>query len=181
MTIKKLPSGQYQLDIRPDGVKGKRIIKLFKFKVDAVQYERELLSGRLENQSRMADLDNRRLNELVELWHDLHGVSLKSSLDTKNRLLKLSALLDHPVARLLTSEQVAQYRKQRLVQGITESTLNRELNTLKALFRELKRMSVIDYDADILAIRKLREAKTELSYLSHEHITLGSGLNLLIK
>lgn len=172
MTIKRLPNGQYQLDIRPDGVKGKRVIKLFKFKVDAVQYERDLLSGRLANQSSIADVDNRRLNELIELWYDLHGVSLKSSLDTKNRLLKLSHVLDHPVARLLTAEHVAQYRKHRLDQGIMEATLNRELNTLKALFRELKRLSVIHYDSDILSIRKMREAKTELSYLSHDHITL---------
>ncbi|MDP2901588.1 MAG: hypothetical protein Q8N96_00545 [Methylovulum sp.] len=37
MTIRKTAHG-YTLDFRPDGVKGKRVIKTFKFKVDAVQY-----------------------------------------------------------------------------------------------------------------------------------------------
>lgn len=172
MSIKKLSNGQYKLDIRPDGAKGKRTIKTFKFKADAVRYERELLSGRLENQVRMDDLDNRHLNELIDLWFELHGRSLKSALDTKNRLLKLSEKLNNPVARLLTSADIAHYRKERIAQGISEATLNRELITLKALYRELKRMSVIDYDSDVLNIRKLREVKTELSYLTFDQIDL---------
>ena len=170
MTIKKTTNGQYKLDIRPDGVKGKRIIKTFKYKVDAVQYERKILSGRLENQDRMVSLDNRTLTELIQLWYDLHGISLKSSIDTKNRLLKLSEQLNNPVACEMTSEQIAKYRRSRLDLGIVESTLNRELNTLKAMFRELKRMSVIDYESDILPMRKLRETKIELTYLTIEQI-----------
>ncbi|MGZ8220382.1 MAG: phage integrase, partial [Methylobacter sp.] len=65
---------------------------------------------------------------------------------------------------------VAEYRKIRIDQGISSSTLNRELITLKALFRELKRLSVIDYDSPILTVRKLREVKTELSYLTDSQI-----------
>ena len=52
------------------------------------------------------------------------------------------------------------------------ATLNRELITLKALFRELKRLSVIDYDSPVLTVRKLRESKTELSYLTGSQVAL---------
>lgn len=165
MTIKKTENG-YTLDFRPDGAKGKRVIKTFKLKVDAVQFGRELLSGRLENQSRKVGLDNRHLSDLIELWYELHGRSLKSSIDTKNRLLKLSETLNNPIARLLTSSDIAHYRKERIQQAISEATLNRELVTLKALYRELKRMAVIGYESEVLVIRKLRETKTELTYLT---------------
>ncbi|MFU8790035.1 MAG: tyrosine-type recombinase/integrase [Methylobacter sp.] len=169
MTIKKI-DGKYRLDCRPDGVKGKRIIKLFDTKGAALQYQNQLLSGRFDTLADQATVDNRQLTDLINLWFDLHGLSLKSSVDTKNRLLKLSASLGEPSAKLLSPELFAGYRKSRLDAGISPATLNRELITLKALFRELKRLSVIDYESSILTVRKLREVKTELSYLTQEQI-----------
>ncbi|MFZ2449112.1 MAG: tyrosine-type recombinase/integrase [Methylovulum miyakonense] len=169
MTVKKQADGRFKLDIRPDGSTGRRIIKLFKTKSAAIAFERQLFQDKAENQQ--TKQDDRKLNELIELWYELHGRSLKSAADTKNRLLRLSQVLDNPAARLLDSSAIAHYRKERLGQGISEATMNRELITLKALFRELKRMSVIDYDSDVLNIRKLREKKTELTYLTHEQIS----------
>ncbi|MEC4749804.1 tyrosine-type recombinase/integrase [Methylomicrobium sp. Wu6] len=165
MSIKKV-DGKYKLDVRPNGAKGKRVIRLFDSKSQALQYRNQLLSGRLENQADQASFDNLRLNDLIEKWYDLHGRSLKSSLDTKNRLLKLSKILGNPIARTLSPELLADYRKIRIDEGIASATLNRELITLKAMFRELRRLSVIDYDSPLLVVRKLREPKIELSYLS---------------
>lgn len=163
MAIKK-DNGKWKLDIRPNGIKGKRIIKLFDTKAQAMQYQNQLLSGRFDIQGDQPLADNRQLNELIQIWYDLHGRSLKSAVDTKNRLFKLSEFLGDPVARLINPELLAQYRKTRLDAGISPATLNRELITLKALFRELKRLSVIDYESPLLVVRKLREEKTELSY-----------------
>lgn len=173
MSIRKI-DGRYKLDIRPNGVKGKRVIKWFDTKARAIQYRNELLSGRFDDQGEQPLVDNRQLNELIHVWYDLHGRSLKSALDTKNRLLKLSAFLGDPVASSINPGLLAQYRKTRLDAGISSSTLNRELTTLKALFRELKRLSVIDYESPLLVVRKLREEKAELSYLT------GSQINELI-
>lgn len=158
---------KWKVDIRPDGVNGKRYIRLFDSKADAHYFEKSLLSGRFEQKS-----DNRRLSDLITLWFDLHGQTLKSSDDTKNRLLKISYALSDPVAANIDASKFSQYRKQRLEQNIQPSTLNRELATLKALFRELKRLSVIDYDSPIAVIRKLKETKTELTYLDHKQLTL---------
>lgn len=163
MAITKQPDGRYKLDIR-HGQKGKRVIRLFKTKREAVAFQNQLLAGTKTTDK--PKTDERTLTELIDLWYELHGRSLKSSLDTKNRLLRLSDTLNNPVARHLASSDFAHYRKDRLAQSISEATLNRELITLKALFRELKRMSVIAYDSDILNIRKLRETKTELTYLT---------------
>lgn len=169
MTIKKI-DGQFKVDIRPYGKNGKRFVRVFASRADAVLFRNQLLSGRLDTQAVQAHVDNRQLSDLIQLWFDLHGRSLKSSIDTKNRLFKLSELLGHPVARNINPESVAQYRRKRLDQGISPATLNRELITLKALFRELKRLSVIDYDSSILTVRKIRETKTELSYLTADKI-----------
>ena len=40
------------------------------------------------------------------------------------------------------------------------------------MFRELKRMMVIDYEPSVLNVRKLRESKTELSFLTLQQIDL---------
>lgn len=151
--------GKYKLDIRPEGTKAKRIIKLFKTKAEAVRYQFQLVSRLSDTQAVQAIVDDRPLSELVIIWFDLHGKSLKSAVDTKNRLLKLSGQLGNPKARLINPESLAKYRKIRIDQGISASTLNRELITLKALFRELKRMTVIDYESSILTVRKLSKQK----------------------
>ena len=105
---------KYQLDIRPDGVKGKRIIRLFDTKADAVRAQHKLVSRLSDNQAVQAPLDDRHLTELIQLWYELHGRALKSSVDTKNRLLKLSEVLNNPLARTIDPETIAQYRKIRL-------------------------------------------------------------------
>lgn len=130
---------KYELDFRPDGAKGKRIIRLFKLKADAVQFQKNYVSRLSDTQAVQSVVDDRQLNALVQLWFDLHGRSLKSAVDTKNRLLKFSELLGNPSAKYVNPELLAGYRKTRLDNGILPATLNRELTTLKALFRELKR------------------------------------------
>ena len=157
---------KWKLDFRPEGVKGRRIIRLFDTKGQALQYQRKLLS---DNQV-LQIADNKTLSELINIWYDLHGQALKSADDTKNRLLKLSIALGNPVASSVNPELLAKYRRDRLDHGVTPATLNRELTTLKAVYRELKRLGVINYHSPILDIRKLRETKTELSYLTNEQI-----------
>ncbi|MCL7422880.1 MAG: tyrosine-type recombinase/integrase [Methylobacter sp.] len=171
MALKK-ENGKWRLDIRPEGLRGKRIVKIFDSKAQALQYQNRVLSGRFDIQGDQPFVDNRRLNDLIQIWFDLHGRSLKSSVDTKNRLFKLSGLLGNPYASSVDSETLAKYRKARLDSGISPSTLNRELITLKALFRELKRLGVINYDSPILLVRKLREKKIELSYLTDTQVKI---------
>jgi integrase len=145
------------------------VIRLFDTKGEALQFERMTLREVRTIESSQLD-DDRQLNELIQTWYDLHGRSLKSSVDTKNRLIKLSEHLGNPIARIINPELLAKYRKTRLDTGISPATLNRELITLKALYRELKRLTVIDYDSSILDVRKLRETKTELSYLTKDQL-----------
>lgn len=163
---------KYKLDFRPDGAKGKRIIRRFDFKADAVQFEKTYVSRLSDTQAVQAIVDDRQLNELIQLWFDLHGRSLKSATKTMHKLFRLSDFMGNPVARLMNPELFANYRSGRLDSGITPSTLNRELITLKAVFRELKRLAVIDYDSPVLLVRTIREVKIELTYLTSEQVEL---------
>jgi len=164
MTIKKV-NGKYRVDVRPQGVTGKRIIRLFDSKLEANYFQNNILSNISSEKQ-----DERLLGELIYLWYQLHGNSLKSSKDTKNRLLAFAKVLKNPVAFDLTADHYAFYRSDRLANGIMPATLNRELSTLKAMFRELKRLGVINYDSQLLTIRKIKEKKTELTYLDKQQI-----------
>lgn len=162
----KKDGNKWKVDMRPDGVKGKRVIRLFDSKAEAAFFEKNLLSGRFEQKS-----DNRRFSELVNLWYDLHGQTLKSADDTKNRLLKISECLNDPVAQKFDVSLFSKYRQDRLQLGIKPATLNRELSTLKAMYRELKRLSVIDYDCPFDDLRKFKEKQVELRYLTKDEIS----------
>jgi len=79
--------------------------------------------------------------------------------------------LGNPVLRLFSVSDFANYRKRRIDSGISEATLNRELSTLKALYRELQRLQVIDFEFPLLQVRKLKEVRTELSFLDASQIS----------
>ncbi|WNB77585.1 phage integrase [Methylomonas koyamae] len=165
MVEPKKNGDKWLVDFRPDGVTGRRIIRKFQTKADANRFIKDFLSGRIEPLG-----DNRRLSQLINDWYDLHGVSLKSAAGTKSRLLLLASALGDPVAQKLSVPDFSRYRRSRLDAGVMPATLNRELQTLKAVFRELKRLSVIDYETPLLTVRNLKEAKTELTYLTHNQI-----------
>lgn len=165
--------GYYLLDFYPDGRAGKHVRKRFKTKKEALAYQKLQLASKDTVQAQIVTLrnDDRRLLDFIVLWYDLHGQSLKSSIDTRNRLNKLANALGNPIFRHFSVEDFANYRKDRMSAGISEATLNREMSTLKALYRELKRLQLIDFDFPLLNVRKLKEKRTELSYLKKEQIT----------
>jgi len=156
----------YKLDFYPEGRAGKRVVKLFPTKKAALHYQKQVLSG----QTKTERLDNRRLSEFITLWYDLHGQSLRSAKVTRQSLIHLSDSLNDPVLRLLSVSDYAMYRQRRLESGITESTLNRQLIVLKSLYRELKRLEVIAFEFPLLNVRKLKQRKMELSYLTKDQI-----------
>jgi site-specific recombinase XerD len=167
MSIKKQPNGQYLLNFRPDGVKGKQVKKLFSTKSAALAHQKKVLS-----EPGVMVKDKRTFADLVALWFDYHGHSLKSSEDSKNRLLKFAEAVGNPLAVAVDGALFAQYRQSRISQGISPATLNRELSTIKAVYSELLRLGLWSVDAPILSVRKFKEVKRELSYLTQAQIEL---------
>lgn len=127
--------------------------KKFSTKGEAVAYE-QYYREEAQNKPWMEEKeDRRRLSELIELWHNLHGQSLEAS---KSRLAKLHIAcrgLGDPIAAQLNAKDFAHYRD-KLLKGEIDNgyhanpekwiakpiTVNREQQNLVAVFNELKRL-----------------------------------------
>ena len=166
MSIKKQENGSYLLNFRPNGVKGKQVKITRKTKQECLNLQKSILSEGSSGQKR----DIRTLLQLIQLWFDSHGMSLKSAIDTKNRLNFIAQSLNNPVAQTLNPELFIKYRSQRLNSGLSPATLNREYSTLSAMFNELERMGFIKYKNPLIHIRKLKVIPTELGYLTQDEI-----------
>ena len=171
MSISKRSDGRYYLNVRPYGSKGKQVKRIFTTYREAKSFEVELLSGKFSFNN-----EKLRLNDLIQKWFDAHGQTLKSSIDTRDRLFKISEFLGNPLASDLDGSMFSSYREKRLFDGISKATLNRELSTLKSVYRELIRLNFYIGSAPILKVRKFKEESKELSFL-----TLGEIEILLIE
>lgn len=166
--IKKTPSG-WLVDVQPGGRGCKRYRKTFKAKVDAVQWERLMLSRQVQASGQSSVKGVKRLSDFVKLWYDLHGVNLKAR-NTYSRLLALANALGDPLADSFTAAEFAAYRAKRIAEGISPSTLNRERSYLVAVFSELARLGHWQGDNPLAKLRPVRVDVPELSYLAKEQI-----------
>ncbi|PWU29613.1 integrase [Pseudomonas sp. RW407] len=117
MSITKLPDGLWFVDVEP--IKGKRFRKRFKTKGEAQRFEATVRQKCTENPAwSIKPKDRRRLSELVQLWYDLHGHSLRDAPRRLSKLLQLSVRLGDPVATALEASSYASLRRRRLEEGI---------------------------------------------------------------
>ncbi|MGR8934851.1 MAG: phage integrase [Gammaproteobacteria bacterium] len=165
MSVTKI-GNKWKADIRPDGIKGKRYIRLFVRKAEALQFEKKLLAGKIET----AVDDSRTLNELIKLWYDSHGKNLNSGKGTLKRLYAYAQCVGNPIASQHKVSEFSLYRNKRLNAGITPVTLNRELSLLRALYSECRRLGFIEYENPFSMVRRLKEKTIELSYLDDDQI-----------
>lgn len=150
MTVRKIDSGEWLCDIRPNGVNGKRIRKKFATKGEALYYEKYIL-GEMEDKPWLGEKqDNRRLSDLINQWHDLYGRTLTDVDRMMSKLKAICAGLGDPIASQLTASDFSLYREGRLkgeipdVNGrcmeIKPVTVNHEQRNLSAVFGTLKKL-----------------------------------------
>ncbi|EFE0732074.1 site-specific integrase [Escherichia coli] len=183
MSVKKLTSGEWLCDFRVDGAESRRVRKKFSTKGEAVAFE-QYYREKAQNKPWMGEKeDRRRLSELIELWHNLHGQSLAAS---KSRLAKLHIVcrgLGDPIATQLTAKDFAHYRDKRLKGEIDNGyhansekwiakpvTVNREQQYLEAVFNELKRLGEWSLPNPLEGVRVFKEAEKEMSWLTQPQI-----------
>lgn len=170
MAISKSPSG-WLVDIQPGGRGAKRYRKTFQSKAEALAYEAWLTTKITQSPEwQPAKRDNRRLLDLVELWHKHHGVSLRAGADTYARLKACCTAMGNPTAGQFKAEQFAAYRAKRLTDGITANNLNREHAYLRAVFNELARLGHWKGENPLAKVRQIKIVERELSFLSIEQI-----------
>ncbi|MFC3282838.1 phage integrase, partial [Litchfieldella rifensis] len=170
MGIKKTATG-WCVDVRPDGRFGRRVRKTFKTKAEAKRFEDYLRGKAAAGEPYMPKKrDRRRLLDLIQIWYDFHGISLK---DGKRRLSQLQALAEkmgNPVASTLTPMDAAKSRQRRLDEGITPNTANHDQAHLRAVFNKVIQLGEWEGQNPFANIQPLRLDETELSYLTEDQI-----------
>ena len=100
MAIQQLSDGRWRVDVEP--VKGKRFRKTLKTKAEAMRFEATCRAKCSEsNDWAPRPKDKRRLSELVELWFDLHGVSLSDGVRRVAILRACTKAMGDPIARMV--------------------------------------------------------------------------------
>lgn len=166
MAIIKLDDGRYQLDIRPNGVKGIRIKRIRNTKKQCRLLEADILREYSAVPDKFVK-DDRFLTDLVDLWYNSHGHTLKDAKYRYSRTLAICHNLDNPRVYQFTSDDFSIYRQRRLKE-VSVSTVNHETRYLRSVFNELKRLGFFHGDNPLSDIRTFTEAERELSFLTYD-------------
>ena len=153
-------------DFYENGRSGRRIRKYgFLTKSAAQRYESDYFATFNQTGRPLDD----RLSDLVNVWYDLHGCSLK---DEKARLSRTKAIVErlgNPLASEFESLAWARYRQARLKEA-SPHTVNHEQRYLSAVFSELIRLGAWSGKNPLTNIRQIKTDQTELSFLTLEQI-----------
>ena len=117
MAISKSDSG-WLADAQPGGRGGKRFRKTFKTQAEAKAWEAWLKTQVNQNSKwKPEKRDSRRLSELIELWHEHHGIGLRAGRETHRSLKAVCVALNDPMADQFSADMFTRYRTKRLAEG----------------------------------------------------------------
>lgn len=169
MSVKKQSNGTYLVDCRPHGAKGPRVRKRFETQGEAKRFLQYTLA-QADDKSWMPEKpDNRRLDELIELWFNLHGQALNDGKKRKAKLLAMSLMMKNPIAKNITASDFSKYRQLR-IQDVSIKTANNDQTYLNALFNELKRLGEWEHGNPLTELRALKYKQPEMGFLHPEEI-----------
>ncbi|WP_022940073.1 phage integrase [Psychromonas hadalis] len=171
MSVKKQSNGTYLVDFRPTGTKGARVRKRFDTQGEAKRFVQYTLAKSEDKAWQPEKVDNRRLDELIELWFSLHGQALSDGKKRKNKLLALSLMMRNPIAKNISASDFSKYRQLR-IQDVSIKTANNDQTYLNALFNELKRLGEWTHGNPLSELRALKYKQPEMGFLKPDEITL---------
>lgn len=173
MAIKKLEDGRYEVDVRPQGVSGRRIRRKFSSKGEAQIFERHIIVNYHNKEWLEKPADRRKLTDLLALWWVYHGKSHEHGEVEHQRLSAIvSRLGAMGVLRAdqLTKKALMDYRVIRLNEGLKPSSINRHIATLSGMFTKLIKADEYHSPHPVRELKALKEAETEMAFLSMEEI-----------
>jgi integrase len=168
--IKKSESS-WVVDRQPGGRGGKRFRKTFKTQGEAKAYEAWLTTQ--VNQSKKWEpekRDTRKVSQLVDLWHQNHGVGLRAGKETYRSLKALCKALGDPLADQFTANMFTEYRTKRLADGSSANSMNHEHAYLRSVFNELSRLGLWKRENPLKLLRPFKLQERELSFLKQDEI-----------
>lgn len=169
--IKKQQDGRWLVDIQPGGRGHKRFRKTFSTKAEASRYELVIQSRVLADPGyTVPKKDLRKLSDFVQLWYDSTGQFLNSGKDSYQRMIQASAKMGNPVMAVFKPVIFIEYRSDRVLKGAKPATLNRELQTFKAVFNDLIRSAQYDGKNLFSSIRQIKLSEPKTTFLSVDQI-----------
>ncbi|AZP49607.1 tyrosine-type recombinase/integrase [Rahnella aquatilis] len=172
MTVSKLEGGQYLVDLRPQGRKGKRVRKRFGTKSEAQHYERWIIATQNNKDWIDKPADRRSLADLIELWWKYHGQALKSGEESKQHLVKMDLEMGSPSAHQVTKSAFAEYRANQLLGGNKPATINKRQMLLSGVFTALIKAGHFHGENPLAGVEQLKKVQSETTFLRHEQIKL---------
>ena len=170
MTVKK-DADKWLVDLYPQGRSGKRVRKKFDTKIEAQRFEKLVLSKAFDGKEwNPSSSDNRKLSDIFSEWYQIHGKHLSYSKRRLNLLNYAAEAMEDPIARQFKPEHFLKYREQRIQSGISPKAVNNLLGYINAVFNELHRNEIIDYENPLQNVRPIKIKERELSYLDHDQI-----------
>lgn len=162
MTATRQPDGKWSVDFYLGGRGSKRIRRSgFPSKAHALRFERDFVSKPEET--------NVRFSYLVDLWYQVHGVSLKNA-KLRYAALKLTvSRLGDPLVSDMTPAMWSRYRIERL-KTCVRSTVNIEHIYVSSLFAELTRQGHYHGQNPLANIRLFKVDQKTLAFLSFDQI-----------
>ncbi|MGK0687684.1 phage integrase [Serratia marcescens] len=183
MTVRKLTNGQWVADFytvtRDNGKQGKRVRKKFATKGEALAFENYTLQ-KVEDSPWLGDgKDRRSLADLVHLWFERHGITLKDGEKRKSSMLWAAQCMGSPIATEFNAQLFTAYRAKRLegqfartkrVAQVSPRTMNLEHAYFLAVFNELKRLGEWSAPNPLENVRQFRTDESEMAYLIGDQI-----------
>lgn len=172
MSISKIDSGQYLVDVRPQGRNGRRIRKKFDTKAEAQQYERWVIATQHNKGWLEKPKDRRPFSELIELWWLHYGQTLKAGRCTYLALHAFDRYMKHPRADQITHELFADYRAARLTEGISPRTINNAQIRVSGVFTKLAELGKCHGDNPMKGLKRAKTKNSEMAFLTTPQIAL---------
>lgn len=170
MSIKRLDDGRYEVDIRPRGREGRRIRRKFDRKAEAVAFERYTLANANTKEWAGQRTDRRTLTELLDVWWKYHGQNHEHGTKEFNHLLKtIKWLGDIPVSRV-SKRLLMDYRSSRIQDGISASTINRDIYRFSGMFTKLMQLEEFSGSHPVHGLPPLAETNPEMTFLEKTEI-----------
>jgi len=173
MSIVKDEFSKWRVDFRPHGSSGKRVRKSFPTKKEAERFEAFIKQQAISDQPWNPSVkDNRRLEELIALWWNNHGKTIKSGSYTKRALELVCGQMGNPVGRKISAQTFYKWRSSRIDEEYKPTTINLYLAYLKALMNTLIEHELIQYENPFNKVRPIKVQEQERNHLSKEEIGL---------
>lgn len=162
MSAKKQPDGTWSVDFYVNGRDSQRVRRGgFASKAHAMRFERDF--------SLQPSPATERFSDLVDLWYQVHGVTLKNGARRYTALRYICQRLNNPRACDFTAATWSRYRTERL-KTATQSTINIEHIYVSSVFTELARQGQYHGTNPLHGMRRFRIDQKALAFLTFDQI-----------